>query len=357
MTKQNLTLYSALLLSIAFSSCAKFSYVVNQGIGQASLEWNGRDNKEVLADKKVSDAHKKKIKDIIKYKDFFYSYFSESPTGIYGQTTFLKDPAVTYLVIASTKTEIKPLEHSFPIVGKFPYLGFFSLADAKKFEKELQEKDYETFLRPVYAYSTLDQWIFDDNILSSFFAYDELELAELIFHELFHTIYFVKDEVSINENLAQFFSRELVFEYFKYSELERKNYIERKAKEKRMVQTIVELSSRLQNQYNEKSRTPSETNFIRESFLKKEFLPQIKLACSELELSRCWPLEGEWNNARFAAFLTYEAGQNKIEKLKDKNFSDLRAFYTYLVKRKDDFANKDQGEKDLSFEEYLLKEI
>ncbi len=227
------------------SSCAKMSYIVNQGIGQASLEWNGRDNEEVLADKSVSKAHKEKIKKIGKYKKFFYEYFDRSPTGIYDETTFLEGPAVTYLVIASKKKEIKALEHEFPIVGTFPYLGFFDRKKALKFQKKLKKDGYETYVRPVYAYSTLDQWLFDDNILSSFFDYQEIELAELIFHELFHTIFFVKSEVSVNENLAQYFSRELVFEYFKYSELEKEEYIERKAREKRLIQKIVNLTAEL----------------------------------------------------------------------------------------------------------------
>src|SRR5690606_28211743 len=52
-------------------------------------------------------------------------------------------------------------------------------------------------------------------ILSSFFYYDDLDLAELIFHELFHTIFFIKDDVDLNENLANYFGKELVRLYFK----------------------------------------------------------------------------------------------------------------------------------------------
>ena len=341
-----------MLLSGIFSSCAKMSYIFNQGVGQASLEWNGRDNKEVLKDESVKEEHKKKIQQIINYKKFFYTYFGKKPTGIYDQTTFLKDPAVTYLVIASPPDKIKPLEHSFPIVGRFPYLGFFDLKDAKAFGKDLRDQGLETFVRPVYAYSTLDQWIFDDNILSSFFSYDEIELAELIFHELFHTIFFVKSEVAVNENLAQFFSRELVFEYFKYGDLERQKYIQEKAKEKRLIQKIVELTAKLQELYMAEGRRPSDAGQIRESFLKDVFIPQIGQTCSELGLAKCWPLDKEWNNARFAAFLTYEAGQNKIEKLKEKHFPDLKTFYAYLVEKSESYGGDSEG----SFEDYILKE-
>lgn len=343
-------LMTSLLL---LGGCAKMSYIVNQGIGQTSLEWNGRDNDEVLADKNVEESDKKKIRDIEKYKAFFYEYFGKEPTGIYDETTFLESPAVTYLVIASEAKEIKALEHDFPIVGTFPYLGFFDRDKAHEFQKKLKKDGYETYVRPVYAYSTLDQWIFDDNILSSFFEYNEIELAELIFHELFHTVFFVKSEVSVNENLAQYFSRELVFEYFKYSELQRESYIQRKAREKRLVQKVVDLTSELSKIY-ERLNDQGKTNHAqaRKEFVEDRFRPELKLTCEELNLNRCWPLEKDWNNARFAAFLTYESGQNKIEKLKESKFPDLLSFYKYLNQKVSDYEKKEGR----TFEDYIFED-
>lgn len=331
-------------------SCAKMSYVVKQGVGQASLEWNGRDNEEVLEDKNVSESDKEKIRSIQKYKAFFYEYFGKEPTGIYDETTFLDNPAVTYLVIASPSNEIKPLRHDFPIVGSFPYLGFFDKKDAAKFAEKTRRRGLETFTRPVYAYSTLDQWIFDDNILSSFFGYSDLELAELVFHELFHTVFFVKDEVPLNENLAQYFSRELVFEYFEYGKLEKEKYLARKSKEKKLMRTLVGLTGRLQEEYRAAVRAPSEARGIRQKFMEAVFRPEVELVCQELELEKCWPLEKTWNNARFAAFLTYEAGQNKIERFRKENFSDLRSFLSYLIEKRDEHGGEG------NFEDFLLKE-
>ena len=68
------------------------------------------------------------------------------------------------------------------------------------------------------TYSTLGY--FDDPILSSFFNYNKFDLTVLIFHELFHTIYFYKNKVQLNENLANFFGREMAIEYYKKLGLE-----------------------------------------------------------------------------------------------------------------------------------------
>src|SRR5690606_17570522 len=79
--------------------------------------------------------------------------------------------------------------------------------------KDKKEEGFQTWMRPVYAYSTLGY--FEDRILSSFFQYDKYELAELVFHELFHVMYFLKNNVDFNENIANFFGEQMAREYFK----------------------------------------------------------------------------------------------------------------------------------------------
>ncbi|MBJ00316.1 MAG: hypothetical protein CME67_03715 [Halobacteriovoraceae bacterium] len=345
--------FIVLVLCSIFVSCAKLSYIVDQGVGQVALEWKARSNEEVLADEKVDKKHKEKIKQIMAYKKFFYEYFDKEPTNIYSQTTFLDRPAVTYLVIASPVDKVEALRHSFPIVGEFPYLGFFSQKEAKNFALDLTNKGYEVYTRPVYAYSTLNQWIFDDNILSSFFEYNEVELAEMIFHELFHTVFFIKNEVDLNENLAQFFSRELVFEYFNYSDQQKALYWEKHKKDKILTGKVAGLAKELQAQYLDKGRIISNAKSVREEFLETLFRPEISKTCEELKVSNCWPLKKTWNNARFAAFLTYESGQGRIQKLrKHKNLPDLKTFFAFLVNERENHLSSEG-----SFGKKLFKEI
>lgn len=199
-------------LFILVSSCAKFEYIVDQSVGQISLLTKAVENKKVLKNVKVTKDQKEKILKIEELKKYFYQYWHKKETEIYSKTTFLKNKAVSYLVIGSPYNEIKPIENCFPLMGCFPYLGFFDENDASNFSKELENEGAVVFVRPVYAYSTLGY--FTDTILSSFFHYSDYELAELIFHELFHTIFFVKDEVDLNENLANYFSKKNVRRIF-----------------------------------------------------------------------------------------------------------------------------------------------
>jgi len=331
-------------------SCSKMTYVFKQASGQIDLETRGRLNEDVLNDKEISSNHKKKIKDILKYKKFFYDYFETEATSIYNATTFLDDEAVTYLVVASPKDKIKALEHSFPIVGTFPYLGFFAKSDALEYAQELKEEGYDIYVRNVYAYSTLNQLFFKDNILSSFFMLDEEELAQLIFHELFHTIFFIPDEVELNENMAQFFARELVEIYFESTPSRIKELQVQRSKNKALFTEMSKLVKDLAQRYKD-AKTGYEE--IKTEFLEKVFLPQMQSLCQSIQVNPCWPLKKKWNNASFVALMTYESSQTKIERyFVQKGLSPLK-FYHYLLKKHKKFTKKDL---EISFKDYLLKE-
>lgn len=337
------------LISFILLGCTKTTYVLKQGIAQFNLESSGRLNEDVLADKKIDKRIKDKIRKIESYKKFFYEYFQEESTTIYNKTTFLDSKAVTYLVIASPVNEIKALEHDFPIVGKFPYLGFFSRKDAKEFAKELRAKKYETYTRDVYAYSTLNQWIFSDNILSSFFHFKEEELASLIFHELFHTVFFVPDEVELNENLAQFISRKLVIEYFKQTDEYLSQKKRKQVNNKLLYQAISKHAKNLNDEYKKVKDNYVE---LRNVYLEKEFFPDLKQLCFKNKIKDCWAVNIKWNNARLVSFLTYESKQDKIKDYYEMNNFNLKSFYKHLQKKYKKYSKKN---RDINFQQYLFK--
>ena len=340
---------------ILISSCAKFEYLYEQSIGQISLQSKARSNDEVLKNVRVPADQKDKIKKIQELKKYFYHYWGKKETAIYSQTTMLQNKAVTYLVVASPFREIKAEETCFPLMGCFPYLGFFNIASAKSFARSKEKEDYVTWIRPVYAYSTLGY--FTDTILSSFFHYTDYELAELIFHELFHTIFFVKSEVDLNENLANYFAKEMLEEYFTsthqldYLKIQRKEEQEDKV----LRQQIVILTAQLQDLYYKLlPKTKEDAKVILDEFLETKFKPEILKKCQEqnIQPKNCFPLEKEWNNASFAAFLTYEKNSNDLEGLQKRLGLDLKGYYNFIEKKYDDF--KKQKEVD-EFSSYLFQ--
>ena len=240
-------------------------------------------------------------------------------------------------------------------MGCFPYLGFFNLNSAEEFAKRKQDEQFITWIRPVYAYSTLGY--FTDNILSSFFHYKDYELAELIFHELFHTIFFVKNDVDLNENLAMYFSKEMLEGYFK--SVHREDYLRVHLKEdnedKELSLLLVKLVGELNEIYkNEHPTNPKDAEIVLNNFLEKKFKVEILKKCIDLNIEpkNCHPLDKKWNNARFAAFLTYEKNSDEIEKLHKKLGIDLKNYLQYIEKKHEDFMKQNQVK---DFSSYLLE--
>lgn len=338
-----------LMALLSLSSCAKISYVIEQGIGQYDILTSSRPNEIYLNDPQTPEEVKKKIRQVESARDYFSRYWETDKAGTYSRTSLLDRKAVSYLVISSPSSRIEPQEHCFWFVGCFPYIGFFSEDSALSFAKKLQEDRMETYVRSVYAYSSLGH--FEDPILSSFFVFDEVALTELVFHELYHLLFFIKDEVELNENLAQFVAQKMVEEYFNLPEGTRKK------KEKsfqKLRGALVDLIQKLQVKY-EKMRSRGESDFEkqRKDFIKNTFRPFFKEFCDDhgIEEKSCFPLHGEWNNARLAAFMTYQEKSQKLSELYERQGGDLRAFQLYIQKKYQQYESEIQNQ---SFSNFLF---
>ncbi len=332
------------LVIIFTSSCAKLSYLYEQSVGQMALMSHAKDNKEVMQNVRIPKSDREKIKKIEELKKYFYDYWEKNNTLIYSKTSILKNRAVTYLVISSPFNEIKADKTCYPVMGCFPYLGFFNLDSAQKFAKSKEKEELVTWVRPVYAYSTLGY--FTDNILSSFFHYNDYELAELIFHELFHTIFFVKNEVDLNENLANYFSKQMLEDYFK--SIGREDYLKLNLKEdaedKELNLLLVKLVEELDQLYKKLlPKTKSEANEILNNFLEKRLRVEILKKCQSLniEVKNCHPLDKKWNNARFAGFLTYEKSSDDIEKMHKKLGLSLKSYFNYIENKHNEYSKQE----------------
>lgn len=109
---------------------------------------------------------------------------------------------LVYVLYASPKDRLQSKVWRFPIVGAFPYKGFFDLEAARREAEGLAEDGLETMIVPATAYSMLG-WL-PDPIFSSMLEGAAGERCEVLFHELTHRTVFIGDSVPFNENLASF---------------------------------------------------------------------------------------------------------------------------------------------------------
>ncbi len=340
------------LLTFILSGCAKTVYIAEQASGQISLQWNGRANEDVLNDEKISSEYKEKIRLVQTYREWFFKYWDREPDSIYSKTTMLESEAVTWLVITSPWDEVKAIKECFPFTGCFPYLGFFNKKSALKWKESKHKENHQTWMRPVYAYSTLGH--FEDRILSSFFQYDKYELAELVFHELFHVMYFLKSNVDFNENIANFFGEQMAKEYFE--DRNDSGYLEwkkRLAGSREIRKTIADGARALNKLYaDKKPLEKAQGDEILSQFLEQNFLPEIKATCARVNIPNCSAAKGEWNNARFAATMTYEKAAPDFEQLYYKQGASLRRLLTYIKRQEEEFRQS----KEKDFTDFLFSD-
>ncbi len=90
----------------------------------------------------------------------------------------------------------------FPVVGRFPYKGFFDFENAKRTATAMRRDGFDVTLGASSAFSTLG-W-FSDPLVSTTVAQDSITLANTVMHELLHNTYFAKGRVPFNESFASF---------------------------------------------------------------------------------------------------------------------------------------------------------
>lgn len=189
----------------------------------------------------------------------------------------------------------------------------------------LQEAGYETWAEGVDAYSTLG--VFRDPLLNTFIHRSEMELAELLFHELVHQKYYVSGHTRFNEGLAEAVAREGVRRWCRSTGRTRELalYELRLRRLKQAGGAIQETSDRLREVY--ESGLPDETKRAR----KAGEIGRLK--------ARLRGLRGEWgggldswidgpiNNARINAFITYEDEVPRFERLLRECGGDFQEFW------------------------------
>jgi len=118
----------------------------------------------------------------------------------------LDRPYVVWNVFATGEFSLEPVTHCFPIAGCVAYRGYYSVGGARGAAALQRQAGQDVYVSGVEAYSTLG-W-FDDPILSSMLGWGDERLATLIFHELAHQQFYVKDDSEFNESFASFVEQE-----------------------------------------------------------------------------------------------------------------------------------------------------
>lgn len=119
-------------------------------------------------------------------------------------TTFsqLDRDTLVLVVSAAYRDRLERKSWWFPVVGNFPYKGFFDFGEARRTADMLETDGFDVTIGASSAFSTLG-W-FNDPLVSTTVKADSVTLVNTVLHELLHTTFFAKGQVSFNESFASF---------------------------------------------------------------------------------------------------------------------------------------------------------
>ncbi len=200
-----------LTCSVLLLSACSPVYVFRASLEEAQILLARRDLTEIIKDPATKPELADKLSLVLEAREFA-STLGLEPDGSFSAYSEVNRPVLVWVLSASSKTALEPHTWWFPIVGSVPYKGFFSKEEALAASDKLEKNGWDTLIRGSIAYSTLG-W-FDDPLLSTMVALDDVTLVDTVFHELTHSTIWLSGHAAFNESLANFVGAHATIQFF-----------------------------------------------------------------------------------------------------------------------------------------------
>jgi predicted aminopeptidase len=335
------TIRAGAAIGLIMALCAG-CYLLQSAQGQLSLMSKRKPISRVIDAASTSAALRAQLEAVTQIRNFASEQLDLPDNGSYRTYADVGRPYVVWNVVATPEFSVYPQRWCYPIVGCVAYRGYFVEARALSFATGLRAKGLDVVVGGVAAYSTLGH--FDDPILNTMVAWNDVELAAIIFHELTHQLLYVPNDASFNEALATTVEevgvrrwllqqgREKDLAHFL---LEQKRYLE-------VIQLLIATRAELRAVY--ASGTPPAV--MRED--KRKIFARMRAAYESLRTQwgghapfDAW-FKDEINNAYLASIATYYTCVPGFQRELDAVHGDLPAFY----RRVRELAKLKQEERD-----------
>ena len=180
------------------TGCETAAYYRQAAVGQGAILLKRTPIDRLLAAEETPGRLKEQLQLVACLREFAASELKLPVAGHYSSYVDVGRPFVVWNIHATPEFSLKPVTWWYPVVGRLKYRGYFTEPAARKYAAGMAGAD--VFVEGVRAYSTLG-W-FADPVLSTFVHHEELELAQLLFHELGHQRLFVSGDTDFNEAFA-----------------------------------------------------------------------------------------------------------------------------------------------------------
>ena len=180
---------------------------------EGRILWRRQPIEELLQGPGLAPETREKLKLVLAVRDYARDTLKFRVGGSYASYSYVDRDALSHVLMAVPKTSLHPYTWWFLFVGRVPYKGFFSEEAAKADAESFEAEGYDVYVRTTPAFSTLG-W-FDDPLLAHLLRYDEVTLAQIIFHELFHNTLFLSGGLDFNESVANFVGNRAAILFFR----------------------------------------------------------------------------------------------------------------------------------------------
>lgn len=288
------------------TSCATTSYYLQSLNGHVDLLLKRQPISGILASQNTDKLLRDKLEMVLEIRRFASEHLGLPDNGSYSDYADLGRNFVVWNVFAAPELSLQAKQWCFLFVGCLNYRGYYSEEAANRYAQTLEAQGHDVFVGGVTAYSTLG-W-FNDPVLNTMLNRDNNYLASVIFHELSHQKFYLKNDTAFNEAFAEMVAQTGVQYWLNLhgTAASRQKFLDKRSDETSFVNLILKYKEKLEMTYN--SEISTDEKRANKKFLLNQLAEEYK---NQYETGGnsgryiTW-LSSGLNNAKLTSVITYQ---------------------------------------------------